>query len=105
MTITESARGRLQTLLKRVSLSDAGFRYRGHVGTCRGSTPLLLPAESPDDGEQEVQCAGIRFFVPEDSRAMFDVATLDFDNATLFRRGLYLTWAHGTVACGCHCTN
>ncbi|MBT3379059.1 MAG: hypothetical protein HN742_37960 [Lentisphaerae bacterium] len=103
MTITESARERLQVLLGRAASSSTGFRYRGHVGTCRGSTPLLYPAEKAGEGEKDVVCNGIQFFVPERFRELFDVVTLDFDDAPLFRRGLYLTWPHGTAACGCQC--
>ena len=64
MQLTPGARKRLRRLLDAVGPVARGFRVRGILGTCAGSTPLLKPAAGPNAKEVEIEADGICFFVP-----------------------------------------
>lgn len=101
MRVSDKAVTRLRRLLDSAGQEACGFRFRGHVGTCRGSTPVIRPASGPEDGETAVDCGGIVFYVPEEYRVLFDLGALDYESG-LFGKGLYLTWEHGSgVPCAC----
>ena len=100
MTLTESARHRLQRLLQAADTEAQGFRVEGMVGTCRGSTPILKPAAAPGAEENVVAADGIRFFVPEAHLDTWRSATIEYDSS-LLGKGLTMTWPHRE---GCACS-
>ncbi len=99
MEITPEAAAALRKLVGRLEQPNAGLRFAGSLGTCRGSAPILQPAPAPLANETEVVVAGIRFFVPDSQRQRFALAKLDRDGS-LLGKGLTLTWPHQD---GCAC--
>lgn len=96
MTLTDAAHERLQELLP----EDArGFRVEGWVGTCRGSTPVLKPAQETRADEVEFSEKNIVFFAKRDQADILQSAALDYEPG-LFGRGLRMTWPHQD---GCAC--
>ncbi len=99
MTLTTEAETRLLHLLRMATTEAAGLRFTGALGTCRGSTPILEPADEPQNEERTCVCGAITFFVAAEHTEIFNAAVLDYDNA-FFGRGLSLTWTHHE---GCDC--
>jgi len=97
MNVSETAKQRL------ISLLPEGFRafsVSDFVGTCRGSTPVLQPANQPQADQQTLECQGLIFFVNRDIYTDFRDCTLDYDRS-LFGKGLIATWPH-RAGCACH---
>lgn len=101
MIVTEKAGKRLKHLLKRHPGAPKGLRYKGKIGTCKGSSPVFKPAEAPDENEESVNSDGLVFFVKKGDLELFDSATIDYDNSFL-GKGLTMTWPHCPE---CHCSN
>jgi Fe-S cluster assembly iron-binding protein IscA len=97
MTLSETAKKRLTDLLP---ADAAGFSVTGFAGTCRGSTPVLCPAQSALDGQETVQYEGLTFFVNKELIDKFHSCSLDCDRS-LFGKGLTATWPH-REGCACH---
>jgi len=97
MNLSETAKKRLAHLLP----ADAtGFLIEGFVGTCRGSTPCLQPAQHAQAGQETIVCEGLTFFVNPEIAANVRDCSLDYD-AAFFGKGLTATWPHRT-GCACH---
>lgn len=97
MNLSEKARKRLEALLPE---NTGGFSVTDFVGTCRGSTPVIQPANHAQDGQETVTCEGLTFFVNPEIAADFRDCTLDYDGA-FFGKGLTATWPH-RKGCACH---
>ncbi len=97
MNISETAKKRLADLLPE---NADGFSVTGFVGTCRGSTPCLQPAQNAQTDQETVTCEGLTFFVNPDITADFRECSLDYDS-TFFGKGLTATWPHRS-GCNCH---
>lgn len=88
MNLTETAKTRLNHLLP----ADAtGFSVTDFVGTCRGSTPCLQPAQTAQAGQETVTCEGLTFFVNPEIAERFNTCDLDYDGSFL-GKGLSATW-------------
>jgi Fe-S cluster assembly iron-binding protein IscA len=98
MKLTTAAKNRLKHLLPREA---DGFSVTGYMGTCRGSTPILKPADGPVDGQETMLADGIRFFVNPDIAEEFRDCEMDHD-PSLFGKGLTATWPHRS---GCACNH
>lgn len=101
MHVSPDAAARLRDLLDRLPDTTGGLRFEGYIGTCHGSSPVLKPVSAPDDDDQVVVVDGVRFFVPETNREVFDTASLTCDRSFM-GRGLHLTWPH-REGCDCQC--
>lgn len=98
MNLTTAAENRLKKLLPQAS---KGFSVIGYLGTCRGSTPVMKPAEAPAAGQETMESHGITFFVNSDIAAEFRDCELNYD-PSLFGKGLTATWPHRS---GCACNH
>ena len=98
MRLTPAAEQRLKTLLPQEA---TGYSVLGYVGTCRGSTPILEPAQSAAPGQQTITDAGVTFFVNEDIADVFRDCEMNYD-PSLFGKGLHAVWPHRE---GCACEN
>lgn len=96
MELTDKARQRLIRLLPK---GRRGFRFEGYVGTCRGSAPIIKPADAPGEDEQLYEVEGISFFTNAENLELLVDSHLDYD-PTFFGRGLTMTWPHRE---GCAC--
>jgi Fe-S cluster assembly iron-binding protein IscA len=96
MKLTSAAQKRLKELLPPEA---AGFSVTGYVGTCRGSTPVLHPADKAEEGQEIVEGGGITFFVNADLAEVFRDCEMDYDSS-LFGKGLSASWPHRK---GCAC--
>ncbi|QHI69990.1 iron-sulfur cluster biosynthesis family protein [Tichowtungia aerotolerans] len=97
MKLTPAAEKRLKKLLPPEA---AGFSVTGYIGTCRGSTPVLHPAECAADSQETITSNGITFFVNADIAGVFRECEMDYDPA-LFGKGLNAVWPH-REGCACH---
>ncbi len=95
MKINKDAEVRLKRLLGK----HHAFRYLGHLGSCRGSTPVLRPTNSKKEGEVEIKANGITFFVTDEHIETLDVAVFDYD-PSFMGKGLTVTWHKE----GCNCS-
>jgi Fe-S cluster assembly iron-binding protein IscA len=97
MTLTDTAKQKLVDLLPG---GAAGFSVTGFVGTCRGSTPVLNPAQKAGNGQVTLECEGITFFVNPEIAADFRDCAIDYDRSFL-GKGLTVIWPH-RAGCACH---
>lgn len=100
MELTDAAEKRL---LKLMPKGCRAFEFKGAMGTCRGSTPILQPLKS-DGAEnlQRIDAGKITFYAAEDELERLQSSHLDYDGTPLFGKGLTMTWPHRN---GCACTN
>lgn len=96
MKISEAAKKKLAELLPK---GVTGFSVTGFVGTCRGSTPVLQPAQKALSG-QVTLTQGITFFVNPELADDFRDCQIDYDGS-FFGKGLTVTWPH-REGCACH---
>ncbi len=99
MTVTEAARRRLSALRERCGQGCLGFRFRGALGSCLGSTPLLEPVAAPVPGCREFRDGDVVLFASGEAADILAEATLDADDGVLFGRGLVLSWPHREGGC------
>ena len=100
MDITAEAQKRLAELLGKAPGRPSGLRLQGYIGTCRGSTPVLKPADGPEEGDATVQAGQAVLYVAGEYRDLMETARLDYDGS-LMGAGLTLTWPH-REGCACH---
>lgn len=97
MNLTTSAEKRLAKLLPRKA---AGFSVEGFIGTCRGSTPILKPAQQAQPDQVTLESNGLTFFVNPEVAERFGDCSLDYDRS-FFGKGLTATWSQ-CEKCACH---
>jgi Fe-S cluster assembly iron-binding protein IscA len=100
MTITDAAIEKLKILRSKAGKDVSGLRISGFVGTCRGSTPVLKPAATPESDDCTLSIAGITLYIAAEYAALLRDAVLDYDRSFL-GRGLTMTWPHHDE-CPCH---
>jgi len=97
MNLTVKAKRRLEKLLPQ---DAAGFSVEGFVGTCRGSTPVLKPAQQAGADQELFETNGLTFFLNPEIAERFRTCTLDYDRSFL-GKGLTATWSQ-CEECACH---
>lgn len=97
MKLTSKAEARLKKLLPPEAV---GFSVTDFIGTCRGSTPAIQPANQAEAGQQTVQYGNITFFLNPEIAERFNTANLDYDRSFL-GKGLTATWPQ-CKECNCH---
>lgn len=98
MKLTPASENRLRELLP---AEAKGFSVTGYMGTCRGSTPMLSPANEPKPNQETIECAGLVFYVNEEIAELFRDCEMDYD-PSLFGKGLTAVWPHRD---GCACNH
>ena len=88
MNLTETAEKRLVKLLPKEAV---GFSVEGYIGTCRGSTPVLKPAQQANTDQETLTQSGLTFFVNREIAERFNTCDLDYDRSFL-GKGLTATW-------------
>ncbi|MGE4488977.1 MAG: hypothetical protein AB7E95_05485 [Kiritimatiellales bacterium] len=97
MILSATAEKRLNDLLP---AEAKGFAVTGFVGTCRGSTPVLQPADEAQPGQETMTGGNLTFFVNPDIADDFRECSMDYDGSFL-GKGLTATWPH-RLGCNCH---
>lgn len=97
MNLTKKAEKRLEKLLPQ---DAAGFSVEGFIGTCRGSTPVLKPAQEARADQETLEQNGLTFFLNADIAERFRTCSLDYDRSFL-GKGLTATWSQ-CEECACH---
>ncbi|MDK2857535.1 MAG: hypothetical protein PWQ89_654 [Verrucomicrobiota bacterium] len=97
MNLSEAAEKRLTELLPE---GAKGFSVTGFVGTCRGSTPILSPANQAQAGQETIHSDSLTFFVNPEITADFSECSMDYDGSFL-GKGLTAVWSH-RPGCSCH---
>ena len=97
MNLSETAERRLKQLLPQ----DAnGFSVADFVGTCRGSTPVIKPAQAADTDQETFEINGLTFYLTPSIADRFRTCDLDYDRAFL-GKGLTASWPE-CDECACH---
>lgn len=97
MNLSVKAKKRLEQLLPD---GATGFSVEGFVGTCRGSTPCIQPAERAQPGQELFEESGLTFYLNPEIAERFRTCDLDYDPSFL-GKGLTATWAQ-CEECACH---
>jgi iron-sulfur cluster assembly accessory protein len=79
----------------------SGLRLLVSPGGCSGMTAEFSVEPAPRDGEAAVEVAGLRLFLPAQSRMLLDGATIDF-NETPESTGLVFRNPAAPATCGTH---
>jgi hypothetical protein len=99
MVVSAAALQRLSLLRRRVGGRCVGFRFDGAIGSCRFSTPILMPVTAPVAGAREFHAGEVSIFAAGELAGVLEVATLDYDATPLFGRGLVVSWPHREGGC------
>ncbi len=78
---------------------DAGFRLTVSAGGCSGLASEFTVEAAPMPGDAVVQVAGVKFFLPAESRLLLEGATIDFAD-TPTNSGLTFATPN-SPSCGC----
>jgi len=97
MDLTGKAEKRLLKLLPQ---DAAGFSVEGFIGTCRGSTPILKPAQQAHGDQETLETSGLTFYLNPEIAERFRTCSLDYDRSFL-GKGLTATWTQ-CEECACH---
>jgi Fe-S cluster assembly iron-binding protein IscA len=97
MNISTKAEARLKKLLPPEAV---GFSVADFIGTCRGSTPAIQPAQSAQPGQKTLLCEGLTFFLNPEIAEHFSTCNLDYDPSFL-GKGLTASWPQ-CKECNCH---
>ncbi len=97
MNLSGTAEKRLKKLLPRKAV---GFSVGGFIGTCRGSTPILKPAQQAHGDQETFEHSGLIFYLTPNIAERFRTCSLDYDRS-FFGKGLTASWAQ-CEECACH---
>lgn len=101
LTITEAARKFIQRMVRFSGVgTEAGFRLVVSPGGCSGLNSEFSVESAPRVGDAVVDAAGIKLFLPAESRVLLAGATVDFAD-TPTQSGLVFSQPGGN---SCVCT-
>lgn len=79
VTLTPAADKFLRRIVRFSGLpAGAGVRLLVSPGGCSGYTSEFSAEPAPGEGEQSLEIAGLRLFLPAESRLLLDGITIDF---------------------------
>jgi len=98
MEVTEAGSSRLEALRGRAGHGCIGFLFKGAIGTCRGSSPLLKPVSEPVEGAYECVVGKVRLYASGPYADILKDASFDYDSS-FFGKGLTISWPHRDEGC------
>lgn len=100
-TITPAAERFMRMMLRLVGEGGSGFRLVVSAGGCSGLSASFSVEAKPLPGDTEEEHAGMRLFLPAESRLLLPGVTLDFAD-TPTQTGLIV---HDPKASSCGCSS
>lgn len=101
LTITEGAATFMRRMLRFSGGGEgAALRLSVEPGGCAGLSYDFTVEEKPQDGDVQVEAAGVTVYIPEASRPLLEGLVIDFSD-TVMSQGLTFTNPNATGSCGC----
>lgn len=102
LTLTPAAEKFMRRIVRFAGQPGAGFRLLVSAGGCSGYATEFSAEVAPLPGDETVDAAaGLRLFLPAESRLLLEGSTVDFAD-TPTQSGLVVT---GGAAAGCGCSS
>ncbi|MCK9915702.1 iron-sulfur cluster assembly accessory protein [Microbacteriaceae bacterium K1510] len=98
-TLTPAAEKFIRRMIRFSSAPAGGFRLAVTAGGCSGLASEFDVEAAPRAGDAVHECAGIKFFLPAESRLLLDGVTIDFAE-TPMQSGLVF---HDPKSANCGC--
>lgn len=103
LTVTPAAHKFIQRMVRfNGGEPTSGFRLVVSPGGCSGLSSEFTVEAAPRPGDAVVECAGVRLFLPAESRVLLTGATVDFADTTT-QSGLVF-YQPGGNSCACSST-
>lgn len=100
MTVTDTAREKLDLFLGEKSLSDVGVRISVQPGGCSGASYGMEFGEQRGEGEVELVANGVRLWVDPTQAPLLNGLTIDFLDE-LMGGGFKIHNPNATSSCAC----
>jgi iron-sulfur cluster assembly protein len=100
MSVTDTARRKLQEFLGDKPLSGVGVRISVQAGGCSGASYGMEFAETPEAGEVVLDANGVRLFVHPSHASLLNGITVDFVDE-LMGGGFKIENPNAKGGCGC----
>jgi iron-sulfur cluster assembly protein len=100
MSVTDTARRKLQEFLGDKPLSSVGVRISVQAGGCSGASYGMEFAETPEAGEATLDANGVRLFVHPMHASLLNGITVDFVDE-LMGGGFKIDNPNAKGGCGC----
>jgi iron-sulfur cluster assembly protein len=81
-TLTPAAQKFIRRMIQFSTTPEGGFRLSVTAGGCSGLSAQFDVEATPRAGDSEVQCGGLKFFLPAESRLLLDGVTIDFADSS-----------------------
>ncbi len=98
-TLTPAAEKFIRRMIRFNGDGGGGFRLAVSAGGCSGLAAQFDVEAAPRAGDAVFECAGIKFFLPAESRLLLDGVTIDFAE-TPVQSGLVF---HDPKSASCGC--
>jgi iron-sulfur cluster assembly protein len=79
-TLTPAAQKFIRRMIQFSAAPEGGFRLSVTAGGCSGLAAEFDVENAPRAGDSEVNCGGVKFFLPAESRLLLDGVTIDFSD-------------------------
>lgn len=100
LTMTPAAEKFVRRMIRFGGAGEAaGFRLTVSAGGCSGLASEFTVEAAPQPGDAVVDVAGVRFFLPAESRMLLQGATIDFADTPTHSGLTFVT--PNAPACGC----
>ncbi len=101
LTVTDSAAGRLATIIAEQAKDGEGLRVLVQAGGCACSSSFAMGIDAAGDADTVVEVAGVRLILDADTAEKLDGASIDYVDDVM-RQGFSIEAPHaGGGACGC----
>lgn len=101
ITLTDTAAGKVQELLKAEGADDLALRVAVRPGGCSGfSYEMFFDGDIADEDEQATYGEAVKVVVDPQSAQLLEGATLDYKE-TLEQSGFAITNPNASRTCGC----
>lgn len=98
--VTETAAGKIKTLLDQDGRPEFGLRMKVIGGGCSGLQYQMEFEESPGEDDSTIEIQGVKLFVDMKSALYLSGSELDFDDG-LMGSGFQIKNPNATNQCGC----
>lgn len=99
VTVTPAAEKFISRLMRFDGGPESGFRLSVSPGGCSGLAAEFSVEAAPREGDATVTIAGMKFFLPAESRLLLNGVTIDFVDSPLQTGFVF----HDPNAAGCGC--
>ncbi|MEK4032147.1 iron-sulfur cluster assembly accessory protein [Methylocystis sp. IM3] len=81
-TLTPAAQKFIRRMVQFSANPGGGFRLLVSPGGCSGLSAIFDVEAAPHAGDQEFLVAGVKFYLPAESRLLLDGVTIDFADSS-----------------------